>query len=418
MNSNHKIRFFISVISLILILSVYMGMVLPYSKADIYAKRNISSCSMSHFTGFDEWWEGRKDHYSGFEITKEDFLDFPMLDGIDGAVTIPFRVLPKRVDVGDVIAFNRDGKLISHRVVKKYVKDSGIVFVTLGDNNDMEDAAITEDEYVVKLFTLYDSKKRQECASLEDEECRVQCHIGSKKECSSLTGRDKEVCMFLLRECSLIENQTLKDRCFYWLGSEEDILFCNAITDEQDRNGCYRNNLVVYHKVGGVSDCDPVTNESWKSRCYYHAALKFNDPLSCFNVHEQRDECFYYTAISNDNISICSNIMNISMNEDCEDRTVSYETTLKKSKEIAGDKDKLNVFNHSENLTPEEIAKKTGINTTLAFGIIKQFKDDKLIKCDELCRRTRLGNRVLADVYRILRQIQINKESDEACVKC
>lgn len=46
------------------------------------------------------------------------------------------------IDVGDIVSFKRNGKLIVHRVVRKGIDGGGVYFVTKGDNSPADDGKI------------------------------------------------------------------------------------------------------------------------------------------------------------------------------------------------------------------------------------------------------------------------------------
>ena len=48
---------------------------------------------------------------------------------------------------GDIITFNQDGRIISHRI-KKIIKDDNYLIVTQGDNNEVEDKDVVKEEQI------------------------------------------------------------------------------------------------------------------------------------------------------------------------------------------------------------------------------------------------------------------------------
>ncbi len=79
----------------------------------------------------------------------------PVLDkGSNG-----IRIVPKdsdRINVGDIVSFNKDGMLIVHRIIEKGYDDFGLYFITKGDNNDFSDGKIRfEDIKYVTVGILY-----------------------------------------------------------------------------------------------------------------------------------------------------------------------------------------------------------------------------------------------------------------------
>ena len=59
-----------------------------------------------------------------------------------GDAIIYEKVSAKEINIGDVLVFNRDGKIITHRVVKIYKNNKEIAFVTKGDSNNSEDSGL------------------------------------------------------------------------------------------------------------------------------------------------------------------------------------------------------------------------------------------------------------------------------------
>ena len=65
----------------------------------------------------------------------------PVLDSFSNGI----RIVPKsneEVHVGDIITFNKEDKLIIHRVVEKGMDREGVYFITKGDNNDLNDGKV------------------------------------------------------------------------------------------------------------------------------------------------------------------------------------------------------------------------------------------------------------------------------------
>ena len=56
-----------------------------------------------------------------------------------GDAIIYEKVSAQDINVGDVLVFNKDGRIITHRVVRKYMNNDEIAFVTKGDSNNSED---------------------------------------------------------------------------------------------------------------------------------------------------------------------------------------------------------------------------------------------------------------------------------------
>jgi hypothetical protein len=53
---------------------------------------------------------------------------------------------PDEIQVGDIVSFWQDGKLIVHRVIEKGQDDFGIYFITKGDNSDVDDGKVRFEE--------------------------------------------------------------------------------------------------------------------------------------------------------------------------------------------------------------------------------------------------------------------------------
>jgi hypothetical protein len=65
----------------------------------------------------------------------------PLLDqGSNGIRIRP--TTEENINVGDLITYKKDGKLIIHRVIEKGVDDLGIYFIPKGDNNNVSDGKI------------------------------------------------------------------------------------------------------------------------------------------------------------------------------------------------------------------------------------------------------------------------------------
>lgn len=58
------------------------------------------------------------------------------------------------VQVGDIVSFRRDGKVIVHRVVEIGEDDLGMYFITKGDNNNVEDGKIRFEQIDSVLVTI------------------------------------------------------------------------------------------------------------------------------------------------------------------------------------------------------------------------------------------------------------------------
>ena len=54
----------------------------------------------------------------------------------------------KELKIDDIITFNKDKKIISHRIIKKIEKNDKFFFLTQGDNNNIEDKGLIEEKQI------------------------------------------------------------------------------------------------------------------------------------------------------------------------------------------------------------------------------------------------------------------------------
>ena len=97
----------------------------------------VVSESMEHDGSFEKWWSANQDWYQDYNITQEQFQDFPSKNGFNkGDIMILVGKKPKDIKTGDILVF-QSGKPnpIIHRVVNKWQADDGWHFQTKGDNN-------------------------------------------------------------------------------------------------------------------------------------------------------------------------------------------------------------------------------------------------------------------------------------------
>lgn len=98
----------------------------------------VVSGSMEHNNmDVDEWWSNNDEWYLEHNITKDEFLMFPIKNGFNkGDIMVLKGKKAKDIKVGDVIVF-QGGKAdpIIHRVVRKWKKEDQYYFQTKGDNN-------------------------------------------------------------------------------------------------------------------------------------------------------------------------------------------------------------------------------------------------------------------------------------------
>lgn len=96
----------------------------------------VVSSSMDHNEDFDNWWENSKDFYSKFNITKEDFADYPSKNGFNkGDIMVLRGKKPAKIEKGDIIVYwsGRPDPII-HRVIDKQQEGEVYYFQTKGDN--------------------------------------------------------------------------------------------------------------------------------------------------------------------------------------------------------------------------------------------------------------------------------------------
>jgi signal peptidase I len=102
----------------------------------------VESCSMYHsgnlLSNYNSWWQTHSWKYEDFNLTKEIFDDFIFTKGFNkGDILFIVGVKPEKVKVGDVIIFNADKvHPIIHRVMGIENTSEGLVFQTMGDNNN------------------------------------------------------------------------------------------------------------------------------------------------------------------------------------------------------------------------------------------------------------------------------------------
>mgnify|MGYP001562871945 CR=1 FL=1 len=62
-----------------------------------------------------------------------------------GVDSTGIEITPKdeeQIKVGDIITFEKEGRLIAHRVIDKGADEKGVFFITKGDNNNLDDGKI------------------------------------------------------------------------------------------------------------------------------------------------------------------------------------------------------------------------------------------------------------------------------------
>jgi signal peptidase I len=94
------------------------------------------SNSMAHEENFDQWWMEQKYTYNENEITKEQFKSFPLSKGFKaGDILIVKDTTYDNLKRGDVILFNTNRGIFTHRIIKKYQENEMNYLQTKGDNN-------------------------------------------------------------------------------------------------------------------------------------------------------------------------------------------------------------------------------------------------------------------------------------------
>jgi len=77
----------------------------------------VMSDSMEHNGNFTNWWEVHGLQYDRWNITKEEFQEFPFKNGVNTGDLVLFKAA-KDIKIGDVIVFKDfNGKSLLHRVV-------------------------------------------------------------------------------------------------------------------------------------------------------------------------------------------------------------------------------------------------------------------------------------------------------------
>ncbi|MFA5953095.1 MAG: signal peptidase I [Candidatus Pacearchaeota archaeon] len=119
----------------------------------------VESCSMYHsgniFSNTENWWQNHETKYNSVFITKNEFLDFPLKKGFDkGDVLFAVGKKPEKLKVGDVIIFEAGYRNpIIHRIISIKETPEGLVFSTMGDNNNGQlsiEKEITEEQIIGK----------------------------------------------------------------------------------------------------------------------------------------------------------------------------------------------------------------------------------------------------------------------------
>ena len=83
----------------------------------------------------------------------------------------------KDLNKNDIITFTKDKKIISHRIVKIIEKEKDRVFVTKGDNNDVEDVGFVKKDQIYGKVIYNFSNFGKTLNYLQDKEGFVQATI-------------------------------------------------------------------------------------------------------------------------------------------------------------------------------------------------------------------------------------------------
>lgn len=119
----------------------------------------VVSSSMEHDGSFDNWWDGQENWYSGYDITKEQFLGFEFKNGFNkGDIMILYGKKPEDIKIGEVIVFkSKRPDPIIHRVVKKWKNNGEYSFQSKGDHNpdsikssSLDETNINEEQFIGK----------------------------------------------------------------------------------------------------------------------------------------------------------------------------------------------------------------------------------------------------------------------------
>lgn len=123
--------------------------------------------SMVQEGSFNEWWNSpinditQGEFYQEYNISKEDFNDFPFNRGFNiGDIIILRGRSTEDIKIGDALVFEASlSKPIIHRVIDKWEEDGEIYFTTKGDNNidiissnDINEAKISSDRVIATGF--------------------------------------------------------------------------------------------------------------------------------------------------------------------------------------------------------------------------------------------------------------------------
>ncbi|MEK6825918.1 MAG: hypothetical protein AABY00_03975 [Nanoarchaeota archaeon] len=96
----------------------------------------VESCSMYHGSSIDKWWGIHGDLYALYNISKEQFQEFPFVGGLNkGDIIIVWK--KKEYHKGDIIVFNANsGSSQMYPIIHRIIKENP--FGTKGDNNNLQ----------------------------------------------------------------------------------------------------------------------------------------------------------------------------------------------------------------------------------------------------------------------------------------
>src|SRR3989339_557700 len=88
----------------------------------------VESCSMYHkgdlLSNYDDWWKEHEQKYLEFDVTKKEFQEYHFTNGFNkGDILFITGAKPEKLEVGDIIIFNGNGRPIIHRIIKIKEKD-------------------------------------------------------------------------------------------------------------------------------------------------------------------------------------------------------------------------------------------------------------------------------------------------------
>ncbi len=264
------------------------------------------SCSMVHFNDFEQWWEVKKDVYKKYNITKEQFKNFPSPNGFTfrWVITLPINI--NNITVGDIIAFNEGHRIIQHRVIDKRESTRGNYYLaTIGDNSDGQwttEKSITKAEYIGKTYNIpfyplvsklvgYPTK----CIlPIHEESCMIQClemSFHNEKDCLKLNETQKKSCYKGLKDCDDVDVK-YKDYCY--LGAGE----CDLVTSTSIKDEC----LYEQGKCEEIGDTYSEEREcTFRDQCFYDRVIEKNKycddaVLTWQEIHDCRNEFETYSV--------------------------------------------------------------------------------------------------------------------------